>query len=442
MHAILLAAGRSQRLKPIADKNFLLFCGKPLLQHQLEALHTAGLSKITIVGGIHNLAQIKALVKTLPFQKKIIVREQKNLDLGMAGAVLTVEKNFKEQEPLMVVSGNDVLDQNAYKMMAQQKDSALLVAKVKSYFPGGYIKLKGKKITQIVEKPQPGKEPSNLVNIVVHVHHEPAKLFAALKQIKTTKDDRYETALQTLFHEGAGYTAVPYTGFWQPIKYPWHIHPVARYLFQQEYKKRRIKIAQTASIAKSAIVHGDVIIEDGVRIFDNAVVQGPAYIGCDSIVATSALVRDSFLGERCVAGYNTEIARSYLGCDVWTHSNYIGDSIIGNNCSFGAGAITGNLRLDEKNIMVNVGGQRTDTGTQKFGLVAGDGLRCGVNTSFMPGVRVGVNVFVGSGIVVAQDVPENTFVTGTWTLTTKPNTFVPQGKNARAGLLKNLRKPV
>lgn len=440
MHAILLAAGRSERLKPIADKNFLLFCGKPLLQHQIEALQNAGIAKITVIGSAHNLAQIKALVKTLPRYAGITVREQKKLELGMAGAVLTAQPDIKKGNAMMVVSGNDVLEESAYKMMIRQKKNALLVYKVKSYFPGGYIKLKGKTITQIVEKPKPGSEPSNLVNIVVHVHQEPEKLFAALNTVKTTNDDRYETALQTLFQKGMAYEAVPYADFWQPIKYPWHVYTVAQYLFQQEYKKRQRKIAKTVSIAASATIRGDVIIEDGVQVFDHAVIQGPAYIGKNSLVANNALVRSSFLGERCVAGYNTEIARSYLGSDVWTHSNYIGDSIIGNNCSFGAGAITGNLRLDEKNIMCNIQGERIDSSTQKLGLIAGDGLRCGVNTSFMPGIRVGKNVFVGGGIVVPQDIPDDTFVYGTWTLTTKPNTFVPQAKNARENLMKTLRK--
>lgn len=440
MHAILLAAGRSERLKPLSDKNFLLFCGKPLLQHQIESLQKAGIKNITVIGGAHNLEKIQVLLKNLPHKKTLSVCEQKDLDLGMGGAVLAVEKERKKDEPLMVVSGNDVLEQTAYTQMARQKGSALLVYKVKTYFPGGYVKMKGKTVTHIIEKPTPGTEPSDLVNIVVHVHHNPKQLFDALKKVKTTKDDRYESALQLLFEKGVQYTAVPYIGFWQPIKYPWHVYNVAQYLFAQEYKKRSRKIAQSASIAQSAKIHGDVIIEDGVKIFDNAVVQGPAYIGKESVIATNALVRSSFLGERCVAGYNTEVARSYCGNDVWTHSNYIGDSIIGNNCSFGAGAITGNLRLDEKNIPVMVNGKRVDSGTQKLGLIAGDGLRCGVNTSFMPGIRVGKNVFVGGGIVVPQDIPDNQFVYGTWTLTTKPNTYIVQEKGDRGALMKKLRK--
>jgi bifunctional UDP-N-acetylglucosamine pyrophosphorylase/glucosamine-1-phosphate N-acetyltransferase len=123
------------------------------------------------------------------------------------------------------------------------------------------------------------------------------------------------------------------------------------------------------------------------------------------------------------------VARSYLGDGVWTHTNYIGDSVIGNDVSFGAGTVTGNLRLDEKEISVTISkkwnGKTTEekipTGLTKLGLITGDHTRVGVNTSFMPGVKVGSNSFVGAGITVAQDVPAGSFVTGDWKLKVRPN---------------------
>ena len=51
MKVLLLAAGRSKRMKPIEDKNFLSFIGKPLIQHQLELIKSAGLNDVVIVGG-------------------------------------------------------------------------------------------------------------------------------------------------------------------------------------------------------------------------------------------------------------------------------------------------------------------------------------------------------------------------------------------------------
>ena len=186
-------------------------------------------------------------------------------------------------------------------------------------------------------------------------------------------------------------------------------------------KKKKVTIAATAAVGKN------VYLDEGVRVLDNAVIQGPAYIGKNTIIATGALVRGSHIGSNCVIGFGSEVARSYVGEGVWTHTNYVGDSIIGNNVSFGSGAVTGNLRLDEKPIGVVIQnakspqGEKINSHRTKLGLITGNNIRAGINTSFMPGVKIGSNSCVGAGITVAQDIPENSFVTGKWELKIKPN---------------------
>lgn len=420
MKVVLLAAGRSVRMQPIPDKNFLQFCGRPLIVHQIEALTRAGFGEILIMGGAHNLEELKKLSKEYGLGKaKVEVREQEDLKLGMAGALISAA-NWIKNDPFLVVSSNDVVDSEAFELIhknIKEGEGILLAKKVKEYFPGGYLKVNSKNvILQIVEKPGEGKEPSKLVNIVMHYHPNPGALISALKEISSAKDDRYECALQKLFDDGVVYNAVPFDGFWQPVKYPWHVIALMNHFFGK-CGERKSKV----EIAKSAVVHGDVCFEDGVRVLDNAVICGPAYIGKNSVIATGALVRQSHIGANCVIGFGSEVARSYVGDGVWTHTNYIGDSIIGDDVSFGAGAVTGNLRLDEGNVMVHVNGEKVDCGSNKFGLVTGNHIRVGINTSFMPGVKVGSNSFIGAGIVIAQDILENSYVTGTWDLKIKQN---------------------
>jgi bifunctional UDP-N-acetylglucosamine pyrophosphorylase/glucosamine-1-phosphate N-acetyltransferase len=408
MKVLLLAAGRSRRVKPIEDKNFLKFAGATLLEHQLGTLKRVGLTDVFIVGGAHNLDRLRELSE--PFGATVL--EQKNLDEGMAGAVLTMEKRLKKGETLLVVSSNDVLAQSAFEAMQKAQDSDadayLLAYEVSDYFPGGYLKVKGKRITDIVEKPGASKEPSKLVNIVVHAFKQPETLFAALKKVGSKRDDHYEVALQTLMADQT-FEAVPYSGFWQPIKFPWHILD----LMQFSFKMMGSQIDPSAEIAATALIKGPVRIEAGVKIFDHATVVGPAFIGKDSIVANNALVRESMLGERCVVGYSTEVARSFIGDDCWFHSNYIGDTVMGDDVSFGAGAICANLRLDEKEI--------AESGRNKLGPILGSHIRVGVQTSLMPGVRIGSNTMISSGLTIAQDIEEGKFVSGKTELTIKEN---------------------
>lgn len=398
MKVLLLAAGRSRRVKPIEDKNFLKFFGKTLIEHQLTRLQKAGFKDVLVVAGAHNIEQLKKIVK--PFGAKVF--EQKNLEEGMADAVLSVEKAVGDDD-LFIVSSNDVVEVEAYEAMKKalktKADSYLLAYKVKEYFPGGYLKLDAKRITGIVEKPEPGKEPSDLINLVLHIHRKPKDLFAALKKVSSNRDDRYEVALDTLMKERT-FEAVPYAGYWQPIKFPWHILD----LMKHGFGGLKRSIHKSAQIAKTAVINGPVVIEEGVKVFDHAVIQGPAYIGKNSVVANNALVRESILGDRCVVGFSTEVARSFVGDDCWFHSNYVGDTVMGDDCSFGAGAVCANLRLDEKNI--------GDSGRNKLGPILGSHIRVGVQTSLMPGIRVGSNTLITSGLTLAQDIEEGKFVSG------------------------------
>lgn len=419
MKVLLLASGRSRRVKPIEDKNFLRFNGKYLIEHQLDMLKLAGFDDIIIVGGAHNLSRLSGLGHPTV--------EQKDLEAGMAGGVLAAEPLIGDEE-LFIVSSNDAVNLSAYQAMKEASksgaDAYLLAYEVKEYFPGGYLKMDGKRITGIVEKPEPGTEPSKHINLVLHIHRKPKALFEKLKNISTSKDDRYEVALDELMKE-QNFEAVPYRGYWQAVKYPWHILDLMR----EFLSGLESEIHPTAQVAKTALINGPVIIEEGVKIFDHAVIQGPAYIGKNSVVANNALVRESMTGEGCVIGYSTEVARSFLGDDCWFHSNYIGDTVMGDDVSFGAGAICANLRLDEKNI--------GESGRNKLGPILGSHIRVGVQTSLMPGIRVGSNTQITSGLVIAQDIEEGKFVTGKIELTIRDNKAVlnPEARSKMRGKL-------
>ena len=82
----------------------------------------------------------------------------------------------------------------------------------------------------------------------------------------------------------------------------------------------------------------------------------------------------------CVIGYGSEIKHSVFGRNVWTHRTYVGDSIVSDNCSFGAGTITANYRFDEEQVSVTVKGERVSTGTDKFGVIMAEGCRTGSNS--------------------------------------------------------------
>jgi bifunctional UDP-N-acetylglucosamine pyrophosphorylase/glucosamine-1-phosphate N-acetyltransferase len=420
MRTLLIVAGRSTRFWPLSDKNLWRLAGKTLLQHQVDRLQEAGCTDVVLVGGAHNMDALRALFP----DNKII--EQADLSLGMRGALLS-SLLYCGAEPVLIVSGNDVVESSAYASLLKKfkknakADGLLLARKVDRYFPGGYLTLENGLIRGIVEKPGAGKEPSDLVNLVAHVHRNAATLFDALSRVSPTKDDGYEIALDELCKEGH-YEAVAYKGLWQAVKYPWHLLALLPILLNDMGKK---KISRKAHVHKSAVVEGHVILEEGVRVLPHASVIGPCHIGKGTVIGNNALVRGSSIGQRCVIGYNTEVVRSVIGDDVWTHSSYVGDSVLSDNVSLGAGTTTGNLRLDEAEISSLVKGESVGTGLDKFGTAVGEGARTGIHTCIGPGVKIGARSFVGSNALISQDIPDDSFVKTSTAIDIRPNTKAP-----------------
>jgi bifunctional UDP-N-acetylglucosamine pyrophosphorylase/glucosamine-1-phosphate N-acetyltransferase len=82
------------------------------------------------------------------------------------------------------------------------------------------------------------------------------------------------------------------------------------------------------------------------------------------------------------------------------HLSYLGDSIIGFKCNFGAGTKVANLRHDGKNIRCSVKGSIVDTGRRKLGVVMGDDVHTGINTSINVGMMMEAGSYSRPGEVV------------------------------------------
>ena len=404
MIALVLCGGIGNRFRPLRDDKFLLdFLGRPLLLHIVERLRDAGIDRFIFVGNAGNAETLRQLAQSEleDVSCRIVVQEDRS---GMAGAVEAAGEFL--DGPLMVVSSNDVLEEGAYRKMVETAeagscDAALLACRVGSYFPGGYLVTEPDlRVTHIVEKPEPGTEPSDLVNVVVHFHREPLKLLEALSRVETEKDDRYEVALDTMMREGRRVVAVPYVGFWSPLKYPWDVFPVMEHFV---WGVRR-RVALSASVHPSAVVEGTVVLADGVRVLENAVIRGPAYIGEKAIIGNNVLIRGGcHIGAGSVVGFATEVKHSYIGRNCWFHSNYVGDSIIDDRSSFGSGAVTANLRFDEGIVSVQVNGEKLPSGMDKLGVIMGRDSRVGINASLMPGVLVGPGSVVGPHVCLTAN---------------------------------------
>ena len=181
---------------------------------------------------------------------------------------------------------------------------------------------------------------------------------------------------------------------------------------------------RNVEIKSNVVIEGAVYIEDNVRIFENTKIVGPCYIGRNTIIGNNNIIRHSHIGSGCVTGFNTDITRSYIGDNCWFHSNYIGDSVLEDNVSLGAGSVLANLRLDEGDIYSLVKGEKMNTKRNKLGTIIGRDVRIGVNTSIMPGVKIGKHSFICAGMIVDKDVPDDSFCVAESKYFLKHNTHI------------------
>jgi bifunctional UDP-N-acetylglucosamine pyrophosphorylase/glucosamine-1-phosphate N-acetyltransferase len=404
MKVAFLCGGVGKRMSPLSEDKFLLkFLGKTLLQYQIEQAGKASLNDFILIGNPSNIDKIKAITQSISGTNIALAVQEK--PLGMANA-LESARHLLHNEPIIVVNPNDVFESSAYesileKYKEESSSSYILAQEVREYFPGGYLVLGNNgEVKAIVEKPGKGNEPSNLVNMVVHLHTQPEEFLQYIASVLSSADDVYEQALSNMTKEGHKVKAIRYNAFWKAIKYPWDILSVMEHFLKQVNRA----ISPKTTISPTAVIEGEVLIEEGVRILENAVIKGPCYIGRNSIIGNNVLIRDaSHIGEACVVGYGTEVKHCYIGDRCWFHRNYFGDSIIGNDCSFGAGTVTANLRLDEGNIKVKINEDVMDTGLNKLGAFIGNGAHTGINVSLMPGIKIGAGCFVGPHVCLNQD---------------------------------------
>lgn len=400
---VVLAGGEGKRFWPFTTNKALFpFFGLPLFAHTISSVPDE-VSRMVIVTSPQNDAAIRAY--QFPIDTVTVVQREPK---GMADALFSARNSISDG-PLLVVNVDDVVDPDLLSQVMEtaKKTGAFGVIpgwKTPKHGPFGYLIFEGNKVTGIIEKPQKGEEPSPYAYLVCDYIKDGQEFIDELAKTKSTTDDVFEKALTSLMarHE---FAFVPYEGNFSPLKYPWHVLDVMQSLFDGMEKHK----GKNVVIKSNVILEGPVYIEDDVKIYENTKIIGPCYIGRGTVIGNSCIIRESHIGAGCVIGFNCDVTRSYIGDNCWLHTNYVGDSVLEGNISMGGGAKLANLRLDDGDISSIASGKKISTSRNKLGAMIGTGVRIGVNASIMPGVKIGKHSFVGSGVVLDKDLPENSF---------------------------------
>jgi bifunctional UDP-N-acetylglucosamine pyrophosphorylase/glucosamine-1-phosphate N-acetyltransferase len=217
-------------------------------------------------------------------------------------------------------------------------------------------------------------------------------------------EDPYLRVLEGLFASHIYRAVGAGKAFLTAFDYPWQALDVMNYFLTRIQGQI---VAGTAMVSDKASLIGDVFIGAGARVFPGATISGPVYIGAGSFIANNALVRNCMIMNNCEIGYNSEVARSYIGDNCALHAATVLDSVFVGGINFSAGCVATNLRMDRASVHSVLNGQKRDTGRRKLGALVGRDTFISANSTLMPGVKVGERVQIGPGVQVFDDVADN-----------------------------------
>ncbi len=405
--AVILAAGKNERFWPLGNskhKCMYEIMGKPILFYTIQELKKAGIKDIVIVISPKECSIQNYFGSGKRFGVRIQYAVQQEAK-GMGDGLLSAKKYINDTFYLLNASSfecGDVVRQ-LQKQYKKTKGVVLSCTVTQEPWLYGILSLTGDKVTSLIEKPARGKEPGNKKVIGIYLL---TKDFVSTLERMPQSENSLEISLDA-HAKRSTVSAVLLKEYHAPsLKYPWHLFATNKFLMDRFMKKHRGK---NVKIHKTAIIEGDVWIEDDVKVFEYAVIKGPCYIGKDSIIGTGALVRQyASLGEKVLVGFHTELKHCIVGNDVEFHNNYFGDSIIDDGCRFGAGTITANRRLDRGTVKSMVKANKVDTCLCFLGTIVGEHSKTGIHTDIMPGVKIGSCTNIGANSVVLRDVPDNT----------------------------------
>ncbi len=400
---IILAAGKSTRMKSATPKVLHKLCGRPMLSYVLDLVRSLKPEKVVAVLG-HEQKRVREII---PGNVKITL--QKKL-IGTADAVkvgLTALKGF--QGSVLILYGDVPLLKKAtlQKLLdyhfTNNVDATLLTAQLKKPFGYGRImRDKYSSICAIVEEKDADEVQKEIkeINTGIMVIKK-QKLENNLKRIRANnqKKEFYLTdiieilAKQQLLVDGVKA---------DDAKEALGINTGS-------------ELAQANTLMRQRI--NEVFMNNGVTIIDpaNTWINFGTKIGADTVIYPFTVIeRDVKIGKRCLvgpfahlrdgvelkddvtAGNFIEMVRSKIGAKTFVkHFSYIGDTAVGSSVNIGAGTVTANF-----------------DGRNKHETFIGDNVNIGSDTVIVAPVKIGKAAATGAGAIVTRDIAAKTLVAG------------------------------
>ncbi len=435
--ALVMAAGRGTRMHSSLPKVLHPVCGRPMVEWVINAARAAGAQEVVCITRPGD-----GVAAGLP--PAAVVAEQREGE-GTGAAVLAareavlggIEEAGRAAGTVVVLSGDHPLV--ASELIADLVDThraggaGATLLTTEQLDPTGYGRIARTgdgTFERIVETKHPEEVPSEVlaireINIGTYAF-EAADLFDALERVGEQRGERFLTGVFPLLAD-AGRPVVTHRT--DDVRSAYGVNSRADLMEAERLAQRQI-LREHALAGVSFLAPESTRVEVGVEIGPDTTIgpgvtlRGATTIGAGCELGPQTTITDSALGDGVSAvhsflveaavedgaalgpfaylrpgaqigpgakvGTFVEVKNSRIGGGTKVpHLSYIGDADVGEGSNIGAGNITANY-----------------DGARKHRTTIGDGVRTGVDTSFVAPVSVGDGAYTGAGSVITGDVPE------------------------------------
>jgi UDP-N-acetylglucosamine diphosphorylase / glucose-1-phosphate thymidylyltransferase / UDP-N-acetylgalactosamine diphosphorylase / glucosamine-1-phosphate N-acetyltransferase / galactosamine-1-phosphate N-acetyltransferase len=395
MECVVLAAGEGKRMRPLTAKRpkvMLPLANRPMMEHLILATRDAGIKDFIFVVGYGEREIRKHFGDGSGFGISVTYAPQR-LQQGTADAVRSVRDLVSG--PFLLLNGDMILKSADIADFCKCKPPCMGISSTDHPGDYGVVLVKDGRVISLEEK---SKQPkSNLINAGAYLFSP--DIFERVENVRPSARGELELtdALDGLIADRVlGAYHLPY---WMDVGHPWDMLDANATLMEQ------FPAGNAGTCEEGVTLHGPVVIGEGSIVRAGTYIEGPCIIGKNCRIGPHAYIRGSTsIADDCHIGHCTEIKNSIImsGTKI-PHFNYIGDSIIGSNCNFGAGTKGANLRHDHADVRIC----GKDTRKKKFGAIVGDNVQFGINCSINVGAVIGSNAQFAPGSFIDGCIGEN-----------------------------------
>lgn len=440
--AIILSAGEGTKIWPYNEywpKAALAIGGIPNIVRLTDQLNELGFERILVV-----TSYLERRIRYLIEGKKGVEVVSIHSPKGTADSLEKVIEQIKDDN-VMIIYGDVVVTGSILTGMmnrfgAESLDGLLLAKPIGTERSQDWFCVNTSaqgKVKQIYGHPRPHYVDHRLMGIYVlrtadlrdSLHKNPGFMLSVNVGAMPQQEAELEQSLQLLVEQGKNIYIFSTEDGVVDIDKPWHIMEANQMIIENEVGTAASShIPSSTSIHSSADILGNVILGENVKIGKNVCIKGNAVIGDGTIIDNGAVIEQNvIIGYRCTIenyckigsfsvignhnciGHCAEFQGVTFDNVSFTHYGEV-YGVVGSSTDIAAGVTVGVLRFDDLNQLHKING-RMET-PYHFGnaVYIGDYSRTGINSQYMPGVKVGCNSAIGPSVIVQEDIPSNTLV--------------------------------